>query len=888
MHHITPIFVERPRPFERLLILLHPPFKFLCKIFSTKLKQPDPPPLHPSAMLREHNFIYRLLFPRFFRRITVDPQAIETLKSAARDSTIVYVAKCVGQLEYHFFNHLFLEKGLPLSNYCNALTLRRWMRWKDLKRTIIAQEHEIGRYGRPIDPAYHGLVEKMVIEGQSLFLEVPPSTLEDEGLSYTLPVQSLTALIQAQKKSERPISIVPLDFLWSRRPERPKRSLVDILFGEKESPGSIRKIVLFWRNYKRRAQATLGRPIDLAKFTQEGEGQSDQTLAKRLRSSLSVSLAAQRRTITGPPIRPHSWFIHEVMSDEDLDAKTCQLAAKMGKGADELRELATRYASEIAADVDYTYIELFDRLLGWTFKKLYDSFDVDTQGLRRAKELYEKGPIAFVPNHKSHVDYLLLSYILYHNGMTVPLIAAGDNMNFWPLGKRLRHCGAYFIRRTFRDNPLYGAVLETYLKVLLKEGYSQVFFIEGGRSRTGKLRHPRMGMVSMLRQSAREAGIKQLSFIPVSITYDRTIEQKSYVRELEGGEKQRETAGAILKLMKYIRRPRRRYGSIYVRFDEPVHALPPATEGEKSVKGLAFDICHRINRRAVATPMAVAACALLSDARRGLTVDDFKRRADIIASYLSSIGAELSWRLKSSPERSLEDALSTLADGKVVAKRPNALEPYIVVNEDRRLSLSIFKNSVVHFMITIGVVSLALQKRAGKGETPHVPDLASDLDVARDLLAHEFLFEGVEGKAQKEVLGALNFLQDMSAIRMAKDRCELMPEGRWMLGLFASQIQPFLETLLVALDFVGERMEPGTEEKTLIPQIQKRGQALFLLERIHYREAVTRDGLRSSLKVLASCNIIKTERAPKNRITYHPTGDPEARINLQEALERFL
>jgi glycerol-3-phosphate O-acyltransferase len=791
-------------------------------------------------------------------------------------------------LEYHFFNHLFLEKGLPLSGYCNALTLRRWMRWRDLKRTIIAQEHEIDRYGRPLDPAYHGLVEKMVIDGQSLFLEIPPSSLEDEGLSHTLPIQSLMALIQAQKKSERPISIVPLDFLWSRRPERPKRSVVDILFGEKESPGSIRKTVLFWRNYKRRAQATFGRPIDLTKFIQEGEGLPDQTLAKRLRSSLSVSLAAQRRTITGPPIRPHSWFIHEVMSDENLDAKTCRLAAKMGKGADELRELATRYVSEIAADVDYTYIELFDRLLGWTFRKLYDSFDVDTKGLGQAKELYEKGPIAFVPNHKSHVDYLLLSYILYNHGMTVPLIAAGENLNFWPLGKIFRHGGAYFIRRTFKDNPLYKAVLETYLKILLKEGYSQVFFIEGGRSRTGKLRHPRVGMVSMLRKAALEAGIRQMSFIPVSITYDRTIEQKSYVRELEGGEKKRETAGALLKLMKYIRRPRRPYGSIYVRFDEPVYALPPTTEGEKSVKRLALNICHRINRRAVATPIAVAACALLSDARRGLTVEDFRRRANVIASYLSSTGAELSWRLKSSPEDSMEDALSTLADGKMVARRPNALEPYIVVDEDKRVPLSIFKNSVVHFMITIGVVSLALQKRAGKGETPQVSELVSALEMARGLLAHEFLFEGVERKAEKEVLEALNFLKDVEAIRMAKDRVELLPEGRWTISLFASQIQPFLETLLVALDFAAERMEPGMEEKALIPQIQNRGQALFLLERIHYREAVTRDGLRDSLKVLTSHNIIRSERATKDRIIYHPTGDPKAPINLQEALERFL
>ena len=118
---------------------------------------------------------------------------------------------------------------------------------------------------------------------------------------------------------------------------------------------------------------------------------------------------------------------------------------------------------------------------------MFDSFDVDGEGLTRAKELYAEGPVVFVPNHKSHADYLILSHILYHNGMTLPHIAAGINLEFWPLGPVFRRGGAYFIRRAFRDNPLYKAVLESYLEVLIKEGYSQEFFIEGGRSRTGKL-----------------------------------------------------------------------------------------------------------------------------------------------------------------------------------------------------------------------------------------------------------------------------------------------------------------------------------------------------------------------------------------------------------------
>ena len=226
----------------------------------------------------------------------------------------------------------------------------------------------------------------------------------------------------------------------------------------------------------------------------------------------------------------------------------------------------------MAADFDYTYLEILDKIITHVFGKLYDSFDVDTAGVAHAKELYENGPVIFVPNHKSHVDYLILSHILYHNGMTIPLIAAGDNMNFGHLEKYsviVEHF-SYVVRS--RATISTGQSWRHISRSCLRRAIAKYSLSKGGRSRTGKLGKPRMGMLSMLENAAEKAELGSPTLIPVSITYDRVIEQKSYVDELKGGTKKKEGTGIIIGLTKYLKKQRMRYGSIYVRFGEAISA----------------------------------------------------------------------------------------------------------------------------------------------------------------------------------------------------------------------------------------------------------------------------------------------------------------------------
>ena len=879
-----------PSSSERVLIALHPLWAGFARLFPSMRATPKAPVPHPSAMLTEQNGFYRMIFPRFFARISVDDAAVERLRAAAEGTTVVYVSRTIGQLEYSYFNHLFLERKLPLTQHANALTLRRWMKPAAYWRTICAQEREIGERGRPLDPVADGMLTPMIRRGSSALIRIPPSEMEDDELFFTGSLNALSALLDAQQPGGRRVVVVPLDFLWSRRPPQARKSLADILFGEKENPGRIRKFVLFWRNYKRHAQASIGAPIDLAGFLAE-HGDADRAeQARRLRSRIVAGLAAQRRAVTGPPQKPRSWFLQEILTDEALDRLICELAAQRQKPVDHLRTLAKRYANEIVADLDYTYLELLERLMGRTLLRLFDALDVDAEGLARLREQMAKGPVILVPNHKSHTDYLILSSLLYQHGLQMPHIAAGANLSFWPLGRIFRRCGAFFIRRTFKGNDLYRAVLQTYLKVLLREGCCQEFFIEGGRSRSGKLKAPKMGMLRMLTAAAKSAGVHDVTYVPVAFTYDRVIEHRSYERELVGNAKEQEGTGKLIKLTKYLRRKAGRYGSIFVRFG-PALTIEDSGDERGDVARLAQHICHEINRRVVVTPTSIAAAGLLTCNRAGVRDEEFARISEVLLQGLAAKGAEIPERLRSETPAVLEKALEQLASQRLLLPRRDALEPFYAVEASRRMPLAYFRNNILHYMATAGTLACLLQYHQRQGRRPGEAVLSAELQAASRLLSRELRF-AVSRTMPEHVSRGLELLIGIKAVQRDPDGSISANAGEpWRLEAFAAQIRPLAETLSIALRYAQERCGVPQEEKALLAELMRAGEDLLMLQTVRFRENLTQEGFTNALLTLVDQKILVREEQQvgnKRRITFGFSLDRRAAQNLQVDLEKLL
>ena len=217
---------------------------------------------------------------------------------------------------------------------------------------------------------------------------------------------------------------------------------------------------------------------------------SDAVLARKVRSTLHVHLARETRTVFGPPFKPPERVIDETLRDRALRRSFQVIADTSGRRAESVLREARRDLNAIAARLHPTVLALANPLMSLVFRFMYDGIDVDEAGLERAMRASQGAPIVLCPSHKSHIDYLVLSWALWHRGYQAPLVAAGSNLSFFPLGPFLRRCGAFFLRRTFGGDKVYTATFKAYVRKLVRDGVHQEFFLEGGRSRTGKLLPP--------------------------------------------------------------------------------------------------------------------------------------------------------------------------------------------------------------------------------------------------------------------------------------------------------------------------------------------------------------------------------------------------------------
>lgn len=848
--------------------------------------------IYASAMLREGNWLFNLIFPPFFKKIRHEVASEEKLREAISNGTIVYVMRKRGQLEFNYFGHLFNNLKLPLVTFANDISLRRWMRWPKLKASILVQMDNLDKLGGIADPLSSGYIKHQVEKNHPIILSLTPSELEDETVILSYSQKMIRTVISVQKNINTPIYLVPLEVIWDRRPAKTERTIIDILFGEKENPGRIRKMVLFWRNYRHRAVVRIGNPIDLSQVISAKSKTSDEGLAKKLGHDLLSALRLERRTISGPPIRPKSWFIERVLTDESFQQNLCTLAAELRKPADDLQELAKRYITEIAADINYTYIELAILIMKGVFKSLYSGLVYNKEGLKNIKQLYATTPIVFVPNHKSHFDYLLLSYILHNNYMTIPMVAAGLNLSFWPLGAILRRCGAYFIRRSFTNNKLYKACVETYIKVLLEEGYSQEVFIEGERSRTGKLMPPKHGIMRMLVEQTSADPDMDINFIPVSLTYDHVLEQKVYGKELEGAAKEKEKPSQVLRLFKYLKHQKPRHGKIYINFGEPISYRQTIKniEMENASNSIINDVCHEINRNIVVTPKSLVALAILSHTERGSTLVSLNERTSLFLNYLRYKGVNLSQGIFLDPDAAISTALEGLVSSKLITGHDEALEAFYSFDEDKRLQLEYFKNGCSHFFASIGVFSVLLVNRLGKNTSLSLDQIVDEFLYCKELLKYEFQFS-TRLSPEKHLQKILDYLASQNVIALEKNgQFKLKKGADAMLTPFSNIVRNFFESQKIALASIKRESFKKKDERDLVKKMIQTGKNMLLLGHIHYREAVSKVNFSNALPLFCDLGILRDhskELGTKGRKVFSTTNNKQLIQNLQVQLEKL-
>ncbi len=815
----------------------------------------------------EPNPLLAWVYQRFFDHIAIDEAWASQVRAADRRGTVVYVMRNLSFVDFLALDHLTKRLHLPQVRFANDLGL--WILEPMGRGWLQAMKPR-----READDARD--LTRAVTEGSSavLFLKRPPTLLEPaaagRGKSEGDPF--IRTLFEAQRQSKAPILLVPQVFVWSKAQDNAQRDVVDAVLGPREWPGKIRTVAQFLANY-RHVTLRAGEAVDLRAFleaeTNGGARPPDDVLVRRLMYVLLRRLERERRAVLGPTKKPSDRLRDEVLRSPKLHKIIVDMA---GEGLAERRTLTERARGmllEMEAAPDTNAIAALDKAFEAIVPRMYSGMEIDQAGIARLREASKDATLILLPSHKSHFDYIVLTYIFYHHHLPLPIAAAGDNLNFFPVGAILRKAGAFYIRRSFSGDRLYGAVVDAYVRRLIKDGWPVEFFLEGGRSRTGKLLAPKVGLLSMVVDAVLGAVGRKVYFVPISIGYERLVEERAFVAELTGGEKKKEDVRGFLKSAELIAE---RYGRLNVQvgelltleqvlreFDasagpESLAKMTPARR-RAVVTRLAYRVMNEINRVTAVTPSALVATALLTHGKRGLSHGDLVRACERLARTLRRFGARFSPSLEGSGPgdirtEAIREACELFAraghlevhrPGQALSSRdktarpgPNAL---YVVPDEARLSLDLSKNIVLHFFVSRAMVATALLSSTAP----------VDFDVLRErvralsrLFKYEFQFRADASFEQifDETLDAM--VRDGELSRAGDAIAIACEDGREQVVLYARMVRNFVEGYRVAARALASLLRGPLLLKELTKRAITAGERMFLAGEIEQRESVSR------------------------------------------------
>jgi glycerol-3-phosphate O-acyltransferase len=489
------------------------------------------------------------------------------------------------------------------------------------------------------------------------------------------------------------------------------------------------------------------------------------TLARQRAAALGPDLS-HRRTMATQVLRAGA--VRRAMADEMRSKKISRREAL---------KLAQDYVWEIAANYSHIFVAFMAKGLSWFWTRLYDG--VELHHVEQLQKVIDGNEVIYVPCHRSHIDYLLLSYVIYYKGYAIPHIAAGINLNMAGVGRFLRKGGAFFMRRSFKGNALYTMVFMKYLGLMMARGHSIEYFIEGGRSRTGRLLQPKTGMLSMTLRSYLRDPRRPIVFLPVYFGYERLIEGKTYVNEMLGKPKEKESIFTMLRALPALRK---HFGKVHVSFGEAIHLneilqrhdpdgrhLVEKTERPAwlslAVDELASRIMTNINAAACVAPMNLIATALLATPKQSMLESDLARQLELYASLLrQSEYSSLIWVTEN-------DGASIVRHGErmgVIQRLKHPLGDVMQMTEENSVLMTYFRNNVLHLMALPSLIACCfLNNRTMRTEDiqrlmwriyPYVRDelflrwteqeMASVTLETLDDLANHGLLESVEAGAQ--------------------------------------------------------------------------------------------------------------------------------------------
>jgi glycerol-3-phosphate O-acyltransferase len=677
-----------------------------------------------STMRRKFGLLFHLSgIGILLRRMRLEDHSTEEIRRAAERGPVVYILHSRSALDWLALNRALNGRRLPLARFTNGM---RSTQWAPLQVAIAEWWNAIKGWfstGSLPEPTTSGWLTNVVaagmptalflLEGRTLRRSIRP------GQNRTKTFDPIPALLAAQAKSKEPIQVVPVVVAWQRRPEVARSQVAQFILGSQDEPGPLQKLLsVATRNAKAVVQA--GAPIDLSEVLEKWEDESEDRKARRVRLLLRRYLWRESHLIRGPRIRPHRWTRRLVMQSPEVRKLVADESTRTGKASASIENDVEKVLDNLAAKMRIGSVRMVAWVLKFLWNRIYAGVDLPDEDMRRLRESFRDATPVLIPCHRSHLDYLLVSSQLFYRDMVIPHVVAGENLSFFPAGPILRRCGAFFIKRKFGEDNIFPVVFERYLHQLIRDGFPIEFFIEGGRSRTGKLLPPRLGVLRMIMNSAqhlREGW--DINLVPIGISYEQIAEEKTYRRELQGEDKVTENMGQVVKATSIFKR---RFGRVYVRVGEPIrlsevfakHA-EPFTEldhnlQEEMIQHTGECVMHGIGKRMVVMPSGLVALALLAQSRRGIRVEALHTRVDRMYKALIRAEAPIAITITEGAW-GVREVLERFEANKLVQHVQADGEPIIQLIDDRRITLEYYKNGVLHHLVPMSLMAAAIRSQ---------------------------------------------------------------------------------------------------------------------------------------------------------------------------------
>lgn len=802
-----------------------------------------------SAMLRTFGWFYWILgLGRLLGRVRLEEHSVDRIRTAADKGPVVYVLLRRSTANHLALNTVLNRRRLPLSVWANGVINFWWQPVLEAWREVFHRLRYIFSDGLP-DPIRSGWLSRTVAAGAPVTVFLTNNETWRSTLSRTAPGDPLAALLQAQQDTDLPIQLIPTLVVWDRSPDiSDQDAVVHFLSGTHEAPTRL----MMARNVVFRSQEAfiqVGEPVDLAEFCSRVD---ESKRAKALRVLLRRYLRREARLVRGPRLLPHHVMKNLVLENPPMRDLAQREAEATGQSVDQIKQLMSNDFDTIAARFKWWVVRLLDIALRPLWTRVYSGVNVRDEDLDHIRTAMRGGTAILLPCHKSHFDYVLLSWVFYEHDLIVPHVVAGVNMAFWPVSIFLRGAGGFFIKRSFANERIFPAVFSRYLRELINHGYPVEFFIEGGRSRTGKLLPPRLGVLGMVLDAAAvRPRSREVTLLPIQLCYEQVAEEGTYARELAGEEKQAESVGQVVQARSILSR---RFGRVYLRVGEPILCSTlvdptPDTprwtqlsrmEKREVLQPLGERIIHRIAQAAVVLPTSVTALALLAHHRRGIRHADLVARMDRFRSFLQRAGAEEASSMQYFSQARGE-ALERFRKAGLILATEHKDERLWGINVDTRITLEGYKNQLLQFFVPAGFVSMAA--RPLPDGSFGVDDVRGDVARIAWVLRREFILDPDCGTTELTRQGLADLVAH-GALTEDDGRYELADMAA--MGEIFNLFRHFLETytlVLRSIDKVG-----GVDTKEVCRVLQADGPALLSSGQVTRPEALSTVTLENAVK----------------------------------------